>query len=72
MRLFFNLTNGVEVIVDDDGLEVAHLDEVRNVIAADLEELKREIPLERRSGWRLEVTDQSGEVLVSVPLNGFE
>ena len=38
MRLFFHLTNGSEVIVDDDGLEVAHLDEVRKVIAADLEE----------------------------------
>jgi Domain of unknown function (DUF6894) len=72
MRLFFHLTNGSEVIVDDDGLEVAHLDEVRKVIAADLEELKREIPLERRNGWRLEVTDQAGEILVSVPLSGFD
>jgi hypothetical protein len=72
MRLFFHLTNGTDLILDEDGLEVEHLDEVRNAIADDIEELKREFPAQDWSSWRLEVTDQIGAVVLSVALNGFD
>jgi len=70
MRLYFHLFDGSEVILDHEGVEVADLGEAKDAITGDIDELKREFPLEDRSGWRLNVTDRSGVVLFSIPLDG--
>jgi len=72
LRLYFHLISGTDVIFDKDGLEVTSLDDVRETITADIEELIGEFPADQRRGWRLEVTDESGTVYFSVPLNGPE
>jgi hypothetical protein len=70
MRLFFHLFDGSEVILDHEGVEVADLQEAQRAITCDVDELKREFPIEDRSGWRLNVADRSGVVLFSIPLDG--
>jgi Domain of unknown function (DUF6894) len=70
MRLFFHLFDGAEVILDHEGVEVADLQEAQSAITYDVNELKREFPIEDRSGWRLNVADRAGVVLFSIPLDG--
>jgi hypothetical protein len=70
MRLFFNLTNGSEVIRDDDGIDVADLASARHEVDAVIADLRRERDFDPQdwSGWRFEVMDRSGFVLLCVPL----
>jgi hypothetical protein len=70
MHLFFHVFDGTEVILDEEGVEVASLDDARQTIIADVAELHREFAIEERRGWVLKVTDGSGATLLSVPLDG--
>lgn len=68
MRLYFHLYDGNDVILDPEGVEVDSLDQAGELIAADVDELKREFPAEDRRGWKLTVVDLSGAVLLTVAL----
>lgn len=67
MRLFFHLVNDDRIIYDDVGVEAAGPYEAYLQIHAALAEMRREneVP-EDLSGWRLDVTDETGQVVLSV------
>jgi hypothetical protein len=70
VRYYFNLTDGDEMIRDEDGLE---LSDVQAAVASALKaiaELRAEDPSSSQEwqGWRLEIVDESGHILKSVPL----
>jgi hypothetical protein len=71
MRCFFNLVNTNEAILDEEGVEVASVDELRAEVAKEIEELRSADPLSARAwkGWKLEATEPSGAVLFSVNLD---
>lgn len=70
MRCYFNLVNGTEEIIDDDGIEVSGIDQARTQAMKAIAELRQEdntVASEWRN-WRLEVSDDEGEVLFSISL----
>jgi hypothetical protein len=73
MRCFLNLHNTDEAILDEEGVEVAKLEDLRSEVAKDINEVRSADPLVARDwkGWRLEATDPSGAVLFSVHLDPF-
>lgn len=73
MRCYFNLVDGYERILDQDGIEVLDLDQARSQAVNAIEEL-----LEEDGGmagdwqkWSLEVTNEYGQILFSIPLSGI-
>jgi uncharacterized protein DUF6894 len=71
-RYYFNLTDGNEVIGDDDGIEVPDM-RMALIHAQDvIEELRREDIsfLGDCLGWRLDIVDESGNLIQSLPLDG--
>jgi hypothetical protein len=73
MRCYFNLVDGYERILDQDGIEVLDLDQARSQAVKAIEEL-----LEEDGGmagdwqkWSLEVTNEYGQILFSIPLSGI-
>jgi hypothetical protein len=69
MRIFFHLADGNATIIDRQGVEVDSLDEIQNTVMHDIEELKREFPAAERQGWKLDVVDAAGTLILSVPLD---
>jgi hypothetical protein len=72
MRCFFNLVGPHGSLPDQEGIEVANMDELRAEVAETVEEVRSSAPSEAQhwKGWRLEVTDSSGAVIFSVDLHG--
>ncbi|MBZ6078368.1 DUF6894 family protein [Microvirga puerhi] len=73
MRCYFNLVDGHARILDHDGIEVLDLDQARVQALKAIEELLEEDG-EMADDWRnwtLEVTNESGTILFSIPLNGI-
>ena len=72
MRIYFHLTRARVVIRDWEGVEVSDLQDALARARRTIEELRREDPLAARdwSGWRLDVTDAAGHVLLSLDLDG--
>jgi hypothetical protein len=72
MRCFFHLVDANDSsILDRDGVDVADMDQLRAEIANAVEELRQEhfsIAGDWK-GWRLEVTDTSGAVLLTINLD---
>jgi hypothetical protein len=70
MRYFFHLVDRHGSIVDEDGVEVADMGQLRAHAQKALEELRSEDPSTAREwkGWRLEVTDGSGAVQLTINL----
>jgi hypothetical protein len=68
MRLFFHLTNGRDLILDEDGIEVADVEKARREAQETVEELNDEFDRRDWTGWYLEVTDPSGVVLIRISL----
>ncbi len=70
-RYYFNLTDGHDVIPDEDGIEVS--DDRAALIQAfeAIEELRRETSSSpgEWSGWRLNIMDASGKLIQSIPLD---
>jgi len=69
---YFNLTNGDEVIQDEDGIEVA---DVRTALIHAFEaiaELRNEdaSASSEWQGWRLDIIDDGGNLIHSLPLDG--
>ena len=71
MRLYFHLENGDAEISDQKGLEIENPGDVRAAALKALAEISTEDPqlFEPGKGWRLNVTDGSGEVLFSLALD---
>jgi hypothetical protein len=68
-RLFFNLTKWRESLLDDEGLEVADLDDAMRSVMRAIHDVREERQAELDlTGWRLDVVDQSGRVRASVTL----
>jgi len=70
MRCYFHLLNGHDTILDDTGLEVSNLEAMQCYAFQAISELREEasqISAEWQ-GWRLDVVDPAGHVLLSVPL----
>lgn len=70
MRIFFHLADGNATIIDRHGVEVESLDEIQDAVVRDIEDLKREFPAAERQGWKLDVVDAAGTLILSVPLDG--
>jgi hypothetical protein len=72
MRLFFHLVRGREIIRDESGIEVADLQEAQTEALRAIEEMRREHPSASQDwvGWRLDVTDAAGAVILSIDLGG--
>ena len=71
-RYYFNLTDGDEVIRDEDGIEVPVVRVTLIHAFEAIEELRREAssPLDEWQGWRLDILDSSGNLIQSLPLDG--
>jgi hypothetical protein len=71
MRYFFHLVDAHGSILDEDGVEVADVNELRAQAVKAVEELRAEDPPGAKDwkGWRLEVTDTSGAVLLTINLD---
>jgi hypothetical protein len=70
MRCYFNLVNGTEEIIDDDGIEVSGIEQARVQALKAIAELRQEdndLASEWRN-WRLEVSDSEGHVLFTISL----
>ncbi len=70
MRCYFNLVNGTEEIIDDDGIEVSGIEQARAQALKAIAELRHEdneLASEWKN-WRLEVTDSKGTVLFTLSL----
>ena len=70
MRCYFHLLNGHDTILDDTGLEVSNLEAMRCYAFQAICELREETSQGSAEwqGWRLDVVDSAGHVLLSVPL----
>ena len=71
MHCYFNLVSAHETIVDDEGLEVADLDEACTLAREAVAEMIRDGvgELAHWRGWELEARDASGAVLFTI---GFD
>jgi hypothetical protein len=71
MRCYFHLVNGHESIPDDTGIEVSGLTTAQDMALQAIEDIREEAIQQGASwqGWRLEIVDRSGRVLLSIPLD---
>jgi hypothetical protein len=71
MRCFFNLVHADSSMPDAEGVEVADLAELRAEVAKAIEEVRHADPGAPRdwNGWRMEVTDPTGAILLTVDLS---
>jgi hypothetical protein len=71
MRCYFNLISSHHTITDDDGLEVADVDEARTFAREAVAEMVQEgiAEIAHWRGWEMEARDASGTVLFTV---GFD
>jgi hypothetical protein len=71
-RYYFNLTDGEEMIRDEDGIEVPDLPTALIHAFEAIEELRGEdtSPMSEWQGWSLEVVDSSGNLIQRLPLDG--
>jgi hypothetical protein len=74
MRCYFHLVNGDHVIRDEDGMEVPDLGAARRGALTAISDTLAGDPrlAHNRAGWTLRVTDASGDVLFTLPVeNGL-
>ena len=70
MRCCFHLVNGHEGILDDVGIEVSDLNTAAEMARQAIDDIRSEA-LELGAswqGWRLDIVDPSGQILLSIPL----
>jgi hypothetical protein len=70
MRCYFHLVNCHETIADDTGVEITDLSKAHEFALQAIEDIRAEAIQLGASwqGWRLDVADPSGNVLLSIPL----
>ena len=71
MRCYFNLVRSHRTIMDEEGLDVANLDEARTFAREAVAEMVQDgvAEIARWRGWELEARDASGTVLFTM---GFD
>ena len=71
MRCYFHLVNSSGMIRDDVGVEVSNIAAAETEALRAIDEMRQEIDgaEEDWQGWRLSVTDGSGWILMSIPLD---
>jgi hypothetical protein len=71
MRCYLQLVNSHESIPDDTGIEVSDLAKAEEVALQAIEDIREEATQQGASwqGWRLDIVDRSGRVLLSIPLD---
>ncbi len=71
MHCYFNLVSSHHTIIDNEGLEVADVEEARTFAREAVAEMVQEgvAEIARWRGWEVEVRDASGTVLFTV---GFD
>ena len=71
MRCYFHLVNSHESIPDDTGIEVSDLTTAQDMALQAIEDIREEAIQQGASwhGWRLDIVDRSGRVLLSIPLD---
>jgi hypothetical protein len=71
MRCYFHLVNSPESIPDDTGIEVSDLTTAQDMALQAIEDIREEAIQQGASwhGWRLDIVDRSGHVLLSIPLD---
>jgi hypothetical protein len=69
-RYYFDLTNGTDLIRDEDGLELANIDAALAFACEAIEELRKETASASSEwwGWRLEISDHSAGRVHSISL----
>jgi hypothetical protein len=72
MRCFFHLVNADRSLRDEEGVEVADLHEARSEVRKAITELRQADALLAKDwqGWRIDVSNESGDVLFSIHLSG--
>ena len=70
-RYYFHLIDGTDVILDDEGIEVADLATARLEVIKAIHEFRRECPAAATewTGWRIEVTDEMGFVALVIDVS---
>ena len=69
MRCFFNLVGPNTSLPDQEGIEVADINEISAEVAETIEEVRSSAPSQDWKGWRLEVADSSGAVIFFADLD---
>lgn len=69
MRCYFNLADGQEMIWDREGLELSDLAGLEARVVKAIVEAAQEVGSDAFEGWRLEVADSAGAVLMVIPLD---
>ena len=70
MRCYFHLVNSHETIRDTIGIEISSLATAQEFALQAIDDLREEAIQAGASwqGWRLDVVDQGGKILLSIPL----
>jgi len=70
MRCYFHLVNSDDFVPDDTGVEILDLAMARDFALQAIEDIREEAIQLGASwqGWRLDVVDASGNILLSIPL----
>jgi hypothetical protein len=74
VHCFFHLVHTHERILDETGIEVSDLEAAHYQAIKAIQELRQEGEADEVDwhGWQLEVTDASGKVLFSIPLDAAQ
>jgi hypothetical protein len=71
MRCHFHLVNCQVAIFDDTGVEVTDIEAAKAQALKAIQEMRLEDSQvdEDWQGWKLDIADPSGDILLSIPLN---
>jgi hypothetical protein len=74
VHCYFHLVHTHERILDETGIEVSDLEAAHYQAIKAIQELRQEGEADEVDwrGWQLEVTDASGKVLFSIPLDAAQ
>jgi hypothetical protein len=69
-RYYFSLTDGNQIIRDDEGLQLADLNAAVGYAIKAIEELRAEAPSPSKEwlDWRMEITNGTSELVWVIPL----
>ena len=72
-RYYFNLTNGENMIRDEEGIEASSIQAAVVSALEAVEELRAHDPSnsDEWQGWRLEIVDASGQAVQALPLDAL-
>ena len=68
-RLYFDLTNGQDIIRDPEGVDASGLDEAIGEAQAVLDEMSGNAAFTPEDSWQLMIRDEDGAILKTLPLS---